>query len=394
MIEGYDIICFSNDWDGDPLSKKHIMRRLAKRNRVLWVNSIGNRNPTVTARDFKRAVQKLKSAASGCRQVEENIWVLAPLAVPFHGSAVARAINKRLLSRTVRLAAWRLGFRNAITWTFAPPSADVVGSLGERSIIYHCVDEFSEFTGTDRTAILEMERRLMEKADVVVVSASRLLAAKRRYNANTFLVTHGVDLEHFRKALDPRTPIPPDICRLPRPVIGFFGLIADWVDLGLVRHLAAARPGWSFVLIGKADCDDALVRDLPNVHLLGRREYRDLPGYCKAFDVALLPFAINELTLNANPLKLREYLAAGLPLVAAAIPEAERLDGLLEIAREPQEWLARIEAWLARGAGPQMRISRAMDSESWDHKVEELSRIVLDMQARQAQRREDIPEAA
>jgi len=394
VIEGYDIICFSNDWDGDPLSKKHIMRRLAKRNRVLWVNSIGNRNPTVTARDFKRAVQKLKSAASGCRQVEENIWVLAPLAVPFHGSAVARAINKRLLSRTVRLAAWRLGFRNAITWTFAPPSADVVGSLGERSIIYHCVDEFSEFTGTDRTAILEMERRLMEKADVVVVSASRLLAAKRRYNANTFLVTHGVDLEHFRKALDPRTPIPPDICRLPRPVIGFFGLIADWVDLGLVRHLAAARPGWSFVLIGKADCDDALVRDLPNVHLLGRREYRDLPGYCKAFDVALLPFAINELTLNANPLKLREYLAAGLPLVAAAIPEAERLDGLLEIAREPQEWLARIEAWLARGAGPQMRISRAMDSESWDHKVEELSRIVLDMQARQAQRREDIPEAA
>ena len=386
MIENHDIICFSNDWDGDPLSKKHIMCRLAKRNRVLWVNSIGNRNPSATVRDLKRAFGKLQSAMQGSRQVEENIWVLSPLAIPFHGMAAARMVNRGLLSATIRVAAQRLGFRNPLTWTFVPSSADVAGTLGERSIIYHCVDEFSEFSGTDRAAILEMERRLMEKADAVVVSASRLLEAKRRYNPHTCLVTHGVDSGHFRGALDPGTLVPPDMASLRRPVLGFFGLIADWVDLALIRRLAERRPAWSFALIGKADCDDSAVRRLPNVHLLGRKQYADLPAYCRAFDVALLPFVINELTLNANPLKLREYLAAGLPVVTSAIPEAQRLGNLVRVAHTPEQWLEQIECVLAGRTGPQAGISRAMEGESWDAKVEELSAIVLEMEARQAAR--------
>jgi len=384
MIEGCDIICFSNDWEGDPLSKKHIMRRLARRNRILWVDSIGNRNPTASARDLKRAFGKLWSATRGCRRVEENIWVLSPLAIPFHGSATARWINRRLLSRMIRLCAWRLGFRNPITWTFVPASGEVAGTLGESRIIYHCVDEYSEFTGSDKRAILEIERRLMRKADAVIVSASRLLESKRRYNPNTYLVTHGVDVAHFRRALDGKTPIPPDISCVAPPVIGFFGLIADWVDLQLIRSLALARPGWSFVLIGKVDCEDAPVRGLGNVHLLGRKRYQDLPAYCKAFDVALLPFAVNELTLNANPLKLREYLAAGLPVAASAIPEAEQLQGLVRIARSPEQWLACVDTLLAEPTGPQMSISRAMDRESWDDKVEELSQIVRETEARAA----------
>jgi glycosyltransferase involved in cell wall biosynthesis len=386
MIENHDIICFSNDWDGDPLSKKHIMRRLAGRNRILWVNSIGNRNPGATARDLKRAFGKLRAAMHGFRQVEENIWVLSPLAIPFHGMAAARMVNRRLLSATIRVAARRLGFRDPLTWTFVPSSADVAGTLGERSIIYHCVDEFSQFSGTDRAAILEMERRLMEKADAVVVSASRLLEAKRRYNPYTCLVTHGVDIEHFRGALDPETLVPPDIASLRPPVIGFFGLIADWVDLALIRRLAERRPAWSFALIGKVDCDDSAVRRLPNVHLLGRKQYAELPAYCKAFDVALLPFVINELTLNANPLKLREYLAAGLPVVTSASPEAQRLGNLVRVAHTPEQWLEQIECVLAGRTGPQAGISRAMDGESWEAKVEELSAIVLEMEARQAAR--------
>src|SRR5262249_55425523 len=142
------------------------------------------------------------------------------------------------------------------------------------------------------------------------------------------LITHGVDVAHFRQACDPDTPIPADISALAKPIVGFFGLIEDWVDLRLIRFLAQTRPAWSFVLVGKAVADTAALQGLPNVHLLGRKDYRELPGYCKAFDAALLPFVINELTLAANPLKLREYLAAGLPVIASAIPEAERLDQL------------------------------------------------------------------
>src|SRR5262249_14405343 len=145
----------------------------------------------------------------------------------------------------------RLGFRNPITWTFVPASADVAGTLGERALVYHCVDEFSEFTGTDKAAILALEQRLLAKSQGVIVSSDLLVRNKMRYTPNTFLVTHGVDVPHFRKACDQHTMIPADIAALPKPIIGFFGLIADWVDLDLIRFLADSRPEWNFVLMGK-----------------------------------------------------------------------------------------------------------------------------------------------
>ena len=377
MIEGQDIICFANDWDSDPLSKKHIMLLLARRNRVLWVNSIGTRNPQVSVRDFRRSLDKLKKFFSGCQRRAENLFLFSPLAIPFHGNRTAQWLNRKWLSWSLRRVCRQLGFRNPITWSFIPTSADVVGTLGEQLIIYHCVDEFSEFTGTAKAALLEMERRLMEKADLVIVSSGPLYESKRRYNPKTFLVTHGVDVQHFRKACNPKTVVPQEIAALKSPVIGFHGLVADWVDLELVRFLASARPEWSFVLIGKLDTNTEPLHSLSNVYLLGRKDYALLPTYCKGFHVAILPFTVNELTLAANPLKLREYLAAGLPVVATAIPEAVRLGSLVRIGESYQQFLEQIEALLAEGSsGPTLAVSQAMDSESWEGKVAEMCQLI------------------
>jgi glycosyltransferase involved in cell wall biosynthesis len=380
MIEGNDIICFSNDWDGDPLSKKHIALRLAQKNRVLWVNSTGNRNPTASVRDLRRAWKKLRQFLRGCRPVSANISVFSPLVIPFHGNRAARWVNRRLLRWSLRRACRKLGFQNPITYTFVPSSGEVAGSLGERLVIYHCVDEFSKFTGTDEAAILDMERGLMEKADMVVVSSSRLYETKHRSNPNTFLVTHGVDVAHFRTACVPAVRAPSDCADLRGPVIGFFGLIADWVDLEVFRYLASSRPEWSILLIGEIQTDTSALRELPNVHLLGRRSYQSLPSYCKVFDVAILPFVVNELTLAANPLKLREYLAAGLPVVATPLPEVLKLSALVRMARTPEEFLHQTEALLREGKrGPDPAISALMERESWDQKVEELSGIITSL---------------
>ena len=380
MIHGQDIICFCNDWDADPLSKKHIMKRLAADNRVLWINSMGNRRPTASARDFQRILKKLRDFARGCKSVEHNIHVFTPLALPFHGNALARWFNRAWMKLQITWACERLDFRDPIVYTFVPWSADIAGHLGEKMVIYHITDEFTEFSGTNKAAILEMEQRLIDKSDAVIVSAERLGEKAWSRGKESFLITHGVDVTHFRNACDPLTRIPTDIAMLGKPIVGFIGLIEDWVDLRLIRSLALARPAWSFVLIGKLVASDAVLRDLPNVHLLGRKEYQELPGYCKAFDVAVLPFVINELTLAANPLKLREYLAAGLPVVASAIPEAERLDGLLSIARSDAEFLQKIEESLAGGfsSADRLRISESMDTETWDRKVEDISRIIED----------------
>ena len=383
MIEGNDIILFSNDWGGDPLSKHQIAWRLARKNRILWVNSMGNRNPTASAHDLRRVVKKLWQFCRGCQPVADNIYRFCPLVIPFHGNRAARWINRRLLAWSLRRASRKLGFREPVTLTFVPNSVDVVGSLGESRVIYYCVDEYSQFTGADRTAVLDMERRLMEKADLVVVSASRLYETKRAFNPNTILITHGVDVDHFRTSCLAETPVPEEAAVLPGPVIGFYGLIEDWVDLEVIRHMATERPEWSFLMIGEVKTDTSAVRNLPNVFFPGRRPYQSLPGYCKKFDIAVLPFVVNELTLAANPLKVREYLAAGLPVVATPLPEVQKLGDLIHSATTPKEFLEQCDAILSSGRrGPDLAASRHMDAESWDGKVDVLSEFIARLPGR------------
>jgi glycosyltransferase involved in cell wall biosynthesis len=368
-LHGRDIICFSNDWDGDPLSKTHIMRILARDNRVLWVNSLGNRAPKANAHDALRIWKKLRDAAAGTQEVEANIHVLGPVALPFFGKR-ARAVNAHLVRAQVQRAMRHLGFRNPVSWSFLPSAAPVAGHLGEAMVVYHCVDEFSAFSDA-ANQVAAMEADLVGRADLVITSAELLRASKARLNPNTVLVRHGVDHAHFAKALDAATVIPDEIAKLPRPVIGFFGLLADWVDLKLIRAVADAYPQGSMVVLGKVCTDTRAFEGANNIHLLGRKPYAALPAYCKGWDVALMPFAENELTANANPLKVREYLAAGLPVVSTPVPEVVQL-GLCKIASGPLAYVDAVRQALAEGPGPSASRSAAIAQESWEAKVDEI----------------------
>jgi glycosyltransferase involved in cell wall biosynthesis len=372
-LRGRDLVVFSNDWDGDPLSKVHIMRILSRDNRVLWVNSIGNRAPKANAHDLQRIWRKLSSFTEGIREVEPNLFVLAPLAIPFYGSEVVRATNRELLRLQVKRAMKQLHFKRPISWSFLPASAPVSGTLGEEFVVYHCVDEFSAFSDTNGKHIAELEARLLRKADLVITSAERLRENKAKVNPNTVLVRHGVDYQHFVKACDPETKIPEDIAKLPKPVIGFFGLMADWVDQEAIIATAKAHPEGSVVVIGKVapDCDVSAMKAVPNIHFLGRQPYASLPGYCRAFDVALMPFKVNELTLNANPLKVREYLAAGLPVVSTDIPEVRKV-GQCKLATSTEDFVRKVDECLAEGAGPIRERAERIFHESWDARVEEI----------------------
>ena len=155
-------------------------------------------------------------------------------------------------------------------------------------------------------------------------------------------------------------------------MIGFHGLIADWVDVELLAHVAKSFPGGSLALVGKTTTDVSRLQRLPNVHLLGRKPYAELPAYCKGFDVALNPFRINELTLNSNPLKVREYLAAGLPVVSTPVPEVVRLKHC-RIASGPYEFTREVERALD-DPGPSPARSELVRDESWESKVDELRR--------------------
>jgi len=369
-LRGRDIICFAQDWTGDPLSKTHLMRALARDNRVLWVNSIGMRAPSASAADLRRSLSKLKAVATPLREVEPNIFVLNPLTVPAYGLPFMKAFNQLALRLQVRRAMRRLGFRRAINYVFLPPAALVAGRLGEELVVYHCVDEYAAFSDIQAAPILELEEILLRRADIVFASAELLVQSKSRHNPRTHLVRHGVDFTHFSRALDAETKVPEEIASLPRPVIGFFGLVADWVDVDLMAEVAKRFSQGSLVVLGKVTTDVTALESLPNVRLLGRKPYADLPAYCKGFDVALMPFRLNELTLNANPLKVREYLAAGLPVVSTPIPEVEVL-GLCRIAEGRDATVREIEAAL-RDPGPSRARSEAVRGESWEARLDEI----------------------
>ncbi|HLT30091.1 MAG TPA: glycosyltransferase [Myxococcaceae bacterium] len=386
-LRGRDLVVFSNDWDGDPLSKTHIMRILARDNRILWVNSIGNRAPRIDGHDLRRIANKLQRFTEGVKEVEPNIFVFSPLAVPLYGSPAVRALNGVLLRAQLKRVMQQLHFERPISWSFLPSSAPVSGTLGEDYVVYHCVDEFSAFTDTNGAHIASLESDLLAKADLVVTSSGILEEEKKKQNAHTVLVRHGVDFKHFSKALDPKLEIPEALRALPKPIIGFFGLIAPWVDLEAIEKVARDHPTGSVVLLGKVapDADVSRLEALPNVHFMGRRPYSELPAWCKGFDVALMPFVIDRLTLNSNPLKVREYLAAGLPVVSSDLPEVTQL-GLCHIARDADDFPKKVRAALKAGGGPTRARAERIRHESWEARVDSIRDAVGEAMLRSGHR--------
>jgi glycosyltransferase involved in cell wall biosynthesis len=381
MLEGENIVCFAKDWSEDPTSNNHVMRMLARRNNVLWLNSIGLRRPKLSdKRDLSKMAHKVRNFAKGPVQVDERMWVFTPLVVPFPASSVAGIVNQQILRQTLAWLRRRLGMDRYQLWTFLPNVVQHLGALDPELVVYYCTDEFSQFSYLDSERITRWETDLCRRADVVFTTANPLLEKRRPHNAETHLSLHGVDHQHFARALREDTKVAVEVAGLAesgRPVLGFFGLIHDWIDLDLIAFVAEQRPNWDIVLIGKPAVDVSRLHRFPNIKLLGRRPYADLPQYCKAFSVGLLPFTINELTRNVNPIKMREYLSAGLPVVSTDLPEVRSQRELCRVASNREEFLKACEQAIAGdNEVERRRRSEAMKKETWEAKVDEIGRIV------------------
>jgi glycosyltransferase involved in cell wall biosynthesis len=379
-IKNKNIIYFSSDeWNsGLKTSQYHIAVRLAENNRVLYVNSIGLRRPTASKSDISRVFDKLKRFFRGIQKVKTNLYVFTPIVVPCHGLRWADRINKFLLIAYIRYYQVKLSLSEPVIFTFLPNIVEILGRFKEKKVIYYCADQLRSFKGVDSGTILEMEKKLLRKADFVFTTSKQLFEDKKKFNKNTHYLPHGVDFEMFKRSLAPGTRIPADMERIPGPVIGFFGHVSpDWLDFSLIRYLAQSHKDWSIVLIGKISADLPDLSGFKNVYLLGSREYNLLPAYCKAFDVAIIPFVISELTRNSNPLKLKEYLAAGKPVVCTSIPELDQFRSQIAIADTPGSFKAAVEEYL-RIDREELRIarSRQMSGETWDNKYKELSNII------------------
>jgi glycosyltransferase involved in cell wall biosynthesis len=245
--------------------------------------------------------------------------------------------------------------------------------------VYYCIDDYAALPGVNEDAIRRMDEDMTRKSDLVFVASATLFEQKHRLNPNTHVSPHGVDYNHFARAQSSDLALPKDTASLRGPVVGFFGLIERWIDLELIDFLARERPQWTFLLLGRVAVSSEEIPKRPNIHLIGKRPYEALPAYGKQFDAAIIPYRLNRQTMHANPIKLREYLAMGKPIVSVRTPEIEKYADVVALAGSPEEFLTQLDAALAKPLPPD-EIQRRMDrvaSESWDSRLQQVLDFVV-----------------
>ncbi|MFC7474293.1 glycosyltransferase [Dankookia sp. GCM10030260] len=358
-----DLIVFGEDWGAHPSSTQHLIRHLAPGRRVVWVNSIGLRRPKLSVADLGRVATKLKRAVAGGGAPEATrepapFPLVNALAIPMAEGALGRAANRWLIGRAVRAAAAAAGLRRPVVWASLPSAVQALGALGESAVVYYCCDDFGALAGVDHVPALRMEEELAGRADLILAS-SPLLAAKFD-TARTHLLPHGVDYDRFA------TPVP-RAADMPEggPVAGFYGTLAPWLDLGLVAEVARRLPQWRFVLIGHPATDLSPLQGLANVVLLGPRPHAALPSYSQHWTAGIIPFVDNAQIRASNPLKLREYLAAGRPVVSTPFPALQPYMALVAEVEGPAAFAAALEAALADPPGAAAMRQAAVAAESW-----------------------------
>lgn len=364
-------------------SDVQLARALSASGRVLLVNSLGLRMPTAatTTQPLKRVARKLRSMARTLRRPEpahRDLFVLTPISVPLFGHPLARRINARFVAIQVRLALALLGRRQPPDVLITLPTAwDVVARLKVASVITNRSDKYSALPEANQALIAEMEREMLAACDAAVYVSHRLLDEERDLvkRGSAVYLGHGVDFDHFEA--DTRSSEPADIATIAHPRVGFFGGIDDYVvDLALIAELAKRCPDLQIVLVGAATCPMDDLTSLPNVHWLGMREYEQIPAYGAAFDVAIMPWLDNEWIEHCNPIKVKEYLALGLPVVTTAYPEADAFADVMAIADGVDDFVELVEQ-AARGDGVADFATRRdrVRNDSWSGRAAELRRL-------------------
>lgn len=386
MLEGRDIVCVSFvTWDDHWGTSQQQMSRLARKNRVFFMDQPISPLSFVTGVRSRRAVwTQFKRWLSGPRQVAENVWAGAPPPIlPFRTNRIVNAINAAIIRRWLGRSARKLGFKDVIFWNFEPGLPGLGRGVRPALSVFHCVDDFSAipYWWHSGDGQMRLEAQCCRESDVVICTGRKLVESRRQYNDNIHFVPEGADVAAFIASASDDVRVPEGMANLPKPVVGYVGVIDFRLDVPLIEYMADQRPQWSFALVGpmKGDTlDMSKLRSMPNVHFFGRQKLEDVPAFVKGMDVCTIPYVLNDYTHHIFPLKLYEYMAAGKPNVASAMEEMLPYEGdEMAIGRSREDFLAKVEAaWRTDSPEKQNARRSAAAHESWDDRVEAISAII------------------
>ena len=370
MQPGTDLICLSHlRWNFVFQRPNHLMSECSREHRVFFVEEPLFIDPA--AIDTATAPSTAPRAELEIREVQPQLYTVTPRLLMEDDPIKAQRDLLEELCERYRITA-------PTVWFYTPMALKFARDLRASVRVYDCMDELSAFRGAPRE-LQGLERELFERADLVFTGGQSLYESKRGSHPSVHLFPSSVDVEHYRTARG-QLPDPEDQRTIARPRIGFFGVIDERLDLELLERIASERPDWSLVMLGPVvKIDPATLPKLPNIHYLGKKRYEELPAYLANWDVAMMPFALNESTRFISPTKTLEYLAGGKPVVSTMIrdvvtPYAD--SGLVQVASS-DDFVAAVERALAGDALPDMaEVDALLTRTSWRQTWGQMSALI------------------
>ncbi len=364
----------------------HMMKRLAKNNRVLFVDPpVAYSNLIVTPSLFKNHFKKTILWLKGVLRADENLYIYypPPIMLQYGHFKIVDDLNQFIMAKAIKMIADRLGFTKPVLWIYHPYAISLKYWFNQKLVCYDCNDDVGFFFSLrfdKRKRLSEMEAELTTKADIVFATSKYLYNLRRIQNMNTYYLPSGIDLEIFRQALSPDFKVAPEMKNLPRPIIGFVGgMINSRMNWQWIKEAALSHPQWNFVFIGPCvEPPPSYISEQKNIIFLGTKPYETLPAYIKGFDVCLIPYQGEDFLKACQPTKVFEYLAAGKPVVSSWIPELEDFQKIVRLSRDAGEFIRNIEAALLDGKKEDMVESYVRSSQgyTWDNRVEKASELI------------------
>jgi len=315
-------------------------------------------------------------------RINERLVVFAPQILPEHNFVSLKKFNQILFRFQIQRFIQKNEIEISVLWIGHPRFAYFVDIFKRSLVCYDCMDNWAEFSYAPRVKelIQSQEVYLISKAHIVFTSSLFLFERIQKNKKEVYLIPNGVDIEHFSKAVRYHLPTPQDIEDLKKPLIGYIGAVAEWLDLELITFLAEKRRDYNFVFIGpieSAGISNSL--RLSNVYFLGFKPYESLPAYLQHIDIFILPFKIGRLSQSVDPVKAYEYLAAGREIVATHMPELYKFKDLIKIAKSKEEFLELLTDVirnLETGKLEAQAKLEAVRDHSWENRVEKIERHI------------------
>ncbi|HEX8228774.1 MAG TPA: glycosyltransferase [Chloroflexia bacterium] len=364
MLNNPPLVVFSHlRWDFVYQRPQHLLARLAKNQQVFFIEE--------PVQDFENAPHLEISSPS------PNVIVARPHTPSYSWGFTGDQVS--LMTPLVADFVEQQELTDYVVWLYTPMALPLAQTLRPRAVVFDVMDELSAFAGAPQE-MKDLETATLAWADVVFTGGPSLYKAKLGRHDNLHCFPSSVDAAHFAQArtIDEA----PDQANLPHPRLGFYGVIDERMDLGLLDFLAASHPEWQIVMVGPVvKIDWAWLPKQPNLHFLGQRQYAELPSYLAGWDVCLLPFALNESTRFISPTKTLEYMAAELPIVSTPITDvAEPYGHIVYLGTTKEEFAAACESALTAPVEEHERrvqqMREVLANTSWDHTVAAMERLI------------------